>query len=84
MCRCLPEGVAHGPATLFLHTGTTNFIRPSMGAWINYGLGTENENLPGFVSISPSLSNDLPRKWQTPSIAKRWRFIGGLAAKVGC
>ena len=28
------EGVAHGPATLFLHTGTTSFIRPSMGAWL--------------------------------------------------
>ncbi len=57
------EGVAHGPATLFLHTGTTNFIRPSMGAWVNYGLGTENENLPGFVSISPSLGNGGPRNY---------------------
>ena len=57
------EGVAHGPATLFLHTGTTNFIRPSMGSWVNYGLGTENENLPGFVSISPSLGNGGPRNY---------------------
>lgn len=48
------EGVAHGPATLFLHCGSTNMIRPSMGSWVYYGLGTENENLPGFVSISPS------------------------------
>lgn len=59
------EGVAHGPATLFLHTGTTNFIRPSMGSWISYGLGTENENLPSFVSISPSLSNGGPRNYGT-------------------
>jgi hypothetical protein len=57
------EGVAHGPATLFLHTGTTNFIRPSMGSWVSYGLGTENENLPGFVSISPSLGNGGPRNY---------------------
>jgi len=57
------EGIAHGPATLFLHTGTTNFIRPSMGSWVNYGLGTENENLPGFVSISPSLGNGGPRNY---------------------
>jgi hypothetical protein len=57
------EGVAHGPATLFLHCGSTNFIRPSMGAWINYGLGTENENLPGFVSIGPALGNGGPRNW---------------------
>ena len=59
------EGVAHGPATLFLHTGTTNFIRPSMGSWISYGLGTENNNLPSFVSISPSLSNGGPRNYST-------------------
>ena len=57
------EGVAHGPATLFLHTGTTNFIRPSMGSWISYGLGTENANLPGFVTISPSLGNGGPRNY---------------------
>ncbi|MEO6785417.1 MAG: DUF1501 domain-containing protein [Chthoniobacteraceae bacterium] len=57
------EGVAHGPATLFLHTGTTTFIRPSMGSWVNYGLGTLNENLPGFVSIAPSLGNGGPRNY---------------------
>ncbi|MCF7960177.1 MAG: DUF1501 domain-containing protein [Pirellula sp.] len=47
------EGVAHGPATLFLHSGSTNMTRPSMGSWVNYALGSENENLPGFVSITP-------------------------------
>jgi hypothetical protein len=57
------EGVAHGPATLFLHCGSTNFVRPSMGAWIDYGLGTENENLPGFVTIGPSLGNGGPRNF---------------------
>ncbi len=51
------EGVAHGPATLFLHCGSTNFVRPSMGSWVLYGLGSENENLPGFVSIAPSPGN---------------------------
>jgi hypothetical protein len=51
------EGVAHGPATLFLHCGATQFVRPSIGAWVSYGLGTENENLPGFVTIAPSLGN---------------------------
>jgi hypothetical protein len=51
------EGVAHGPATLFLHCGATNLVRPSMGSWVTYGLGTENENLPGFVSIGPSSGN---------------------------
>ncbi|MBU6301955.1 MAG: DUF1501 domain-containing protein [Verrucomicrobia bacterium] len=57
------EGIAHGPATLFLHTGSTNFIRPSMGSWIHYGLGSENENLPGFISLSPALGNGGPRNY---------------------
>jgi hypothetical protein len=57
------EGIAHGPATLFLHTGSINLIRPSVGAWVNYGLGTENQNLPGFVTICPSMGNGGPRNW---------------------
>jgi hypothetical protein len=57
------EGVAHGPATLFLHCGSTNFIRPSFGSWVTYGLGTENENLPGFVSLCPSAGNGGPRNY---------------------
>ncbi len=57
------EGIAHGPATLFLHCGSTSFIRPSMGAWVNFGLGTENENLPGFVTISPSAGNGGARNY---------------------
>ena len=57
------EGVAHGPATLFLHTGATNLVRPSMGAWTTYGLGAENENLPAFVVLTPSLGNGGPRNY---------------------
>ncbi len=57
------EGIAHGPATLFLHTGSINLVRPSVGAWITYGLGTENQNLPGFVTVSPSMANGGPRNW---------------------
>jgi len=57
------EGVAHGPATLFLHCGSTNFIRPSLGSWVTYGLGSENQNLPGFVSIAPSAGNGGPRNY---------------------
>ncbi|HSU66289.1 MAG TPA: DUF1501 domain-containing protein [Tepidisphaeraceae bacterium] len=57
------EGVAHGPATLFLHCGASNFIRPSMGSWVLYGLGTENDNLPGFVSIAPSSGNGGARNY---------------------
>ncbi len=57
------EGVAHGPATLFLHCGSTSFVRPSMGSWVLYGLGSENENLPGFVSIAPSAGNGGARNY---------------------
>src|SRR4030095_12640528 len=57
------DGVAHGPATLFLHCGSTNSIRPSVGSWVTYGLGTENDNLPGFVTISPSLGNGGARNY---------------------
>ncbi len=57
------EGVAHGPSTLFLHTGSTTQIRPSVGSWVTYGLGTENENLPGFVTLSPSMGNGGPRNF---------------------
>jgi hypothetical protein len=59
------EGVAHGPSTIFLHTGSTAFVRPSMGAWVSYGLGTENDNLPAFVSLSPSMGNGGPRNYGT-------------------
>jgi hypothetical protein len=57
------EGVAHGPATLFLHTGSINLIRPSVGAWVMYGLGAESANLPGFVTICPSMGNGGPRNY---------------------
>ena len=46
--------VAHGGASLMLHTGEGVTIRPSLGAWTLYGLGSENDNLPGFVTLSPS------------------------------
>ncbi len=55
---CLLNGMhtdnpAHPQATIQMHTGTSQFVRPSMGSWILYGLGTPNQNLPGYVSINP-------------------------------
>ena len=41
----------HAPAQLFMHTGSPRHGRPSMGAWLTYGLGSENQNLPGFVVL---------------------------------
>ena len=43
----------HPGAMVQMHTGTAQFIRPSLGAWTLYGLGTENDSLPGFVSLNP-------------------------------
>lgn len=48
---------AHGGALLKMHTGSDTFVRPSMGAWISYGLGTENKNLPAFITIHPTLGH---------------------------
>src|SRR5262249_46262040 len=48
------EGQSHGQAVLQLHTGAQILTRPSMGAWVVYGLGSENQNLPGFVTICPT------------------------------
>lgn len=43
----------HTPARNLIHSGNIASTRPSLGAWISYGLGTENRNLPGFVVLSP-------------------------------
>jgi hypothetical protein len=48
---------AHGGACLKIHTGSDTFVRPSLGAWVSYGLGTENRNLPGFVTVNPTLGH---------------------------
>lgn len=57
---CLLRGMTtdipnHPQAFVQLHTGSTQFVRPSLGSWTLYGLGSENENLPGFVTIAPPI-----------------------------
>ncbi|MDX1982019.1 MAG: DUF1501 domain-containing protein [Bryobacteraceae bacterium] len=52
------DSPAHPGAIRLFQTGSLQFVRPSMGSWIVYGLGTENQNLPGFVVISPMLYGD--------------------------
>jgi len=47
------EVPAHPQAYLRMHTGSSQFVRPSLGAWTQYGLGSLNENLPGFITLSP-------------------------------
>ncbi len=48
------DNINHNGACLQMNTGEQAFSRPSMGSWLLYGLGTENQNLPGFVVISPA------------------------------
>jgi hypothetical protein len=65
---CLLRGMhtdvpAHAQAFLQMHTGIFQFKRPSMGAWTFYGLGSENDNLPGFLSINPPLQNGGPANY---------------------
>jgi hypothetical protein len=55
----------HGGALLELHTGSDTFIRPSMGSWITYGLGTENEDLPGYITVCPNLSHGGVNNWSS-------------------
>jgi hypothetical protein len=47
----------HAPAQLLVHTGSPRLGRPSLGSWVTYGLGTENQNLPGFVVLTSGGKN---------------------------
>ena len=62
---CYGTNAAHGGALLKLHTGSDNFVRPSMGSWVTYGLGTENANLPGFITICPTLAHGGVKNWSS-------------------
>jgi hypothetical protein len=61
---------AHEVATLIMNTGNFRFIRPSLGSWISYGLGSINQNLPAFISLRPGGNGD----------AKNWgaSFLPGI------
>ena len=50
---CYTDIPAHEVATVFMNTGSTRMVRPSLGSWVLYGLGTENQNMPGYISLRP-------------------------------
>ena len=56
---------AHGGALLKIHTGSDTFVRPSVGSWVLHGLGSENQNLPGFVTICPTLGHGGVNNWSS-------------------
>ncbi len=56
----------HQPSILLMNCGDARLIRPSLGSWVVYGLGTENQNLPGFVAMSPGGYPDAgPQNWRS-------------------
>lgn len=70
----------HPPAFLQMHCGIPTAPRPSMGAWITYGLGTMNENLPGFVTLNPNPGNGGPANYGSsfmPAIYQGTRIGSG-------
>jgi hypothetical protein len=71
------DNPAHDLATLQFNTGAITELRPSMGAWISYGLGTENANLPSFISIHPD-SDVRPRGAAFLPAAHQGTAIGSI------
>lgn len=71
MCTDIP---AHETATIFMNTGSLRLPRPSMGSWALYGLGSLNENLPGFVSLrGANLPNGGTANWQSMFLPGRFQ-----------
>jgi hypothetical protein len=79
------KGVSHGQAVSMLHTGTDSLVRPSMGSWVSYGLGSENADLPAFISIAPPRGHGGPRNFGSAFLPAQHQAtaIGhsGMAAK---
>ncbi len=75
----------HGGAVLEWHTGTDTFVRPSMGSWLTYGLGTENQNLPGYLTICQALSQGGANNYSSAFLPAVYQGTplghGGLSAK---
>src|SRR4051812_44449187 len=70
----------HFQATLGIHTGSVTFARPSIGSWVSYGLGTENQNLPSFVVLAPQLPYAGTQVWSSdflPGCHQGTRVLAG-------
>ncbi len=65
---------AHEPATVFMNTGSLRLPRPSLGSWALYGLGSLNDNLPGFISLrGPKFPNGGAANWQSMFLPGRFQ-----------
>jgi hypothetical protein len=73
----------HEPALLEMHTGNVQPIRPSLGSWLLYGLGTENENLPGYVVLRPSPKIVVgPALWSNSFLPSRYQATSVITADM--
>ena len=54
----------HEPSLMLMNCGESILVRPSMGSWLTYGLGTENQNLPGFIAMCPGYPIQESQNWQ--------------------
>lgn len=78
------RGQSHGQAVSMLHTGSDTFVRPSVGAWVSYGLGSDNPDLPAFMSISPATGHGGPRNYGSAFLpATHQATTIGRAGKLG-
>lgn len=66
---------AHGGALLALHTGSSAFVRPCFGSWLTYGLGTENQNLPGFITICPTYGHGGINNWSSAFLPAKFQGV---------
>jgi hypothetical protein len=75
------EAINHDPAITFIQTGSQQPGRPSMGSWVTYGLGSENQNLPGFVVLiaqSSAINTDQPlfsRLWGNGFLPSKYQGV---------
>jgi Protein of unknown function (DUF1501) len=79
---CWADGINHSSGICQMNTGSILAGRPSLGAWVSYGLGTENQNLPAFVVMQDNNATVVngPRNWGAgfmPAIYQGTRFTGG-------
>ena len=82
----------HEPSLMLMNCGQSQFVRPAVGSWITYGLGSENQNLPGFIAMCPSgypikgaenwQSGFLPGAYQGTYIDSRHQEIEKLIANI--
>jgi Protein of unknown function (DUF1501) len=71
----------HELAQLMMNTGEGTLVRPSLGSWVVYGLGTENQNLPAFVALSPSGTTSSGDKHWSNAFLPNWSRGTGIGTK---